>query len=57
VLAKPSQFRLPMSGSFGRKPDLREPSPGKDDTRVGHFVQGRGRRVKVAPARSDRVGK
>ena len=38
-------------------PSQRDALPEKDDTRVGHFVQLHGRRVKEASTRSDRAGK
>jgi len=42
---------------LGGTADLRDPSPQKDDARVGHFVQPRARCVKQPPPRSDRGGK
>jgi len=53
VAFSPADKRLGLGG----KADLRDPSPQKDDARVGHFVQPRARRVKQPPPRSDRGGK
>jgi hypothetical protein len=53
VAFSPADERLGLGG----KADLRDPSPQKDDTRVGLFVQPHGRRVKGASTRSDRAGK
>jgi len=47
-----AQIAQPMTG-----PSQRDALPEKDDTRVGHFVQLHGRRVKEASTRSDRAGK
>jgi hypothetical protein len=48
--------RTPRRNRASREGEER-PSPEKDDTRVGHFVQRRASRVKGLPPRSDRADK
>jgi len=57
LLAKPAAIspadERPVCNGHAQRGAL----PEKDDTRVGHFVQLHGRRVKEASTRSDRAGK